>query len=103
MGWWNFIRNPRVPVRDFVADYEGSFQSKLNLNRKISDLPLLVLDTETTGVDIRKDFILSYGSIKVKGNSILVSSTIECYLKSKKLSKESIKVHELIPNQKFVS
>jgi DNA polymerase-3 subunit epsilon len=103
MGWWNRFTDPVLPVRDFVAAYERGFQSKLDKNRKISDFTLLVLDTETTGVDIKKDFILSYGSIKVKGNSMLVGSSNEFYLKTKKLSKESIKVHELVPSQKTIS
>jgi len=103
MGWWNRFTNPVLPVRDFVGDYERGFQFKGKKDRKVSDLPLLVLDTETTGVDIRKDFILSYGSVKVKGNSILVGSSTEYYLKTKKLSKESIKVHELVSNQKTIS
>lgn len=103
MGWWKRFTNPAVPVKDFVADYERGFQIKLNKERKIVDLTLLVLDTETTGVDINKDFILSYGSIKTKGNSILVTSSKEFYLKTKKLSKESIKVHELVPNQDSIS
>ena len=103
MGWWKRFTKPVVPVKDFVADYERGFQVKLNKERKIVDLTLLVLDTETTGVDINKDFILSYGSIKAKGTSILVTSSKEFYLKTKKLSKESIKVHELVSNQDTIS
>lgn len=103
MGWWKRFMNPVDPAKEFVAEYERSFNIKLNQERKISNLTFLVLDTETTGVDINRDFILSYGSIKVKGNSILVSSSKEYYLKTKKLSKESIKVHELVPNQNTIS
>lgn len=103
MGWWNRFTDPVVPVKEFVAEYEHGFKLKLNRLRKISDLTLLVLDTETTGVDIKKDFILSYGSIKVRGNSILVGSSREFYLKTKKLSKEAIKVHELVSNQETIS
>lgn len=103
MGWWTRITNPVVPVKDFVADYDRGFRSKLNKNRNISEVTFLVVDSETTGVDTKNDFILSYGSVKVKGNSILIGSSREFYLKTKKLSKEAIKIHELVPNQETIS
>jgi DNA polymerase III subunit epsilon len=103
MEWWKRFLTPPAPIKGFVMDYERHFKTKLNKRRPIGELTFLVLDTETTGVDVKKDFILSYGSVKVKGNSILVSSSKELYLKTKKLAKDAIKVHELVPNKKSIS
>ncbi|WP_456430010.1 3'-5' exonuclease [Nitratifractor sp.] len=55
---------------------------------------VVVLDTETTGMDPRKDEVLSIGAVKVRGNRILLSEAFEAWLKPKgKISEESIKIH----------
>jgi len=58
----------------------------------------VVFDTETTGLDPKKDEIVSIGAVKVKGNRILSSETFEVYLKtSKPMNKESIEIHGIRP------
>ena len=58
----------------------------------------IVFDTETTGLDTKKDEILSIGAVKVKGDKILTSQSFEIFLKpSGKISPESIKVHYIRP------
>ena len=59
---------------------------------------VVVYDTETTGLNPKKDEILSIGAVKVKGNRILTSQTFEVFLKpSQAISKESITVHHIRP------
>lgn len=59
---------------------------------------VVVFDTETTGLDTKKDKILSIGAVKVKGNKILTSQTFEIFLQSdKEISHESIKIHGIRP------
>ena len=54
----------------------------------------VVFDTETTGLDPKKDEILSIGAVKIKNNKILTSQTFEIYLKnSKDISSKSILIH----------
>ena len=54
----------------------------------------VVLDTETTGLDTKKDEILSIGAVKVRNNKILTSQTFEVYLKnSKGINAKSIVIH----------
>nr|MBI1230458.1 3'-5' exonuclease [Cytophagales bacterium] len=103
MAWWSRFIKPEVSAKDFVLDYERRVALKLPNQRKISDITFLVLDTETTGVDVKRDFILSFGAIKLKGNSILISSSKEHYLKSKRLARETIKVHGIVPNKETIS
>ncbi|KIM10762.1 MAG: DNA polymerase III subunit epsilon [Sulfuricurvum sp. PC08-66] len=38
---------------------------------------MVVFDTETTGLDTKRDSILSIGAVKIKGNKILTSQTFE--------------------------
>lgn len=59
---------------------------------------VVVFDTETTGLNTKKDVILSIGAVKIKGNKILTSQNFEVFLKpSKEISAESIKIHHIRP------
>ena len=55
---------------------------------------VVVLDTETTGMNPKKDEILSIGAVKVRGNHILLSDAFEAWLKPRgEIGEESIKIH----------
>jgi len=57
---------------------------------------LVVLDTETTGLNPQKDEILSIGAVIVRDNKILMNQSFECFVKpSASISKESIKIHHI--------
>ncbi len=59
---------------------------------------VVVFDTETTGLNTKKDEVLSIGAIKVKGDRILTSESFEVFLKpSREISSESIKIHHIRP------
>ena len=59
---------------------------------------VVVFDTETTGLNTKKDAVLSIGAVKVKGDKILTSQSFEVYLKpTKEISVESIKIHHIRP------
>jgi len=57
---------------------------------------LVVLDTETTGLNPKKDEILSIGAVIIRDNKILMNQSFECFVKpSANISKESIKIHHI--------
>jgi len=59
----------------------------------------VVVDTETTGLDRKKDDIISIGAVIVKNNKILLSKKFHIYVKpTKELSTESIKIHKITPS-----
>jgi len=90
-----------------------SFWSRYKKNRALSKLKdesfaflfdendkneIVVFDTETTGLDAKKDEILSIGAVKIKNNKILTSQTFEVYLKnSNEISFKSIEIHGIRP------
>lgn len=60
------------------------------------DDELVCFDCETTGLNPRKDEILSIGAVKIKGDTILSSQKLELYIKpSQRLDEKSIKHHHL--------
>ncbi len=59
---------------------------------------VVVFDTETTGLNTRKDAVLSIGAVKVRGDRIITSESFEIFLKpSREISAESIKIHHIRP------
>ncbi|EDM23771.1 3'-5' exonuclease [Caminibacter mediatlanticus] len=59
---------------------------------------VVVIDTETTGLDTKKDEIISIGAVIVKNNKILLSKKFHIYVKTtKKISNDSIKIHKITP------
>ena len=59
---------------------------------------MVVFDTETTGLDPKKDEILSIGAVILKNNVILTSKTFEIFLKpTQTISEKSITIHNIRP------
>ena len=58
----------------------------------------ICLDCETSGLNPRKDEILSIGAVHIKGNKILMRKTFYVFVKpSKHIAEESIKIHQIRP------
>ncbi len=58
----------------------------------------VVFDTETTGLDPKKDEILSIGAVRIRGNRIIASETFEWFVKpSKRIDAKSITIHHIRP------
>lgn len=58
----------------------------------------VVFDTETTGLNPKKDEILSIGAVKIKDNKILTSQTFEVFIQNScQISSKSIEIHGIRP------
>ena len=58
----------------------------------------VVFDTETTGLNPKKDEILSIGAVKIKDNKILTSQTFEVLVKNSfEINSKSIEIHGIRP------
>jgi DNA polymerase-3 subunit epsilon len=57
----------------------------------------VALDCETTGLNVRRDEIISIGAVRIVGNRIMTSERLELLVRpeKRKLSADSVKVHRL--------
>ncbi len=58
-----------------------------------------MVDTETTGLDVKKDHILAFGGVKILEKKIKIDTSKEHLLYSKKQNISSIKIHEIIQSE----
>ncbi len=57
---------------------------------------IVVYDCETTGLNPKKDEIISIGAVKIKGNKILLDQAMHIYLQpNDEISHESITIHHI--------
>jgi DNA polymerase-3 subunit epsilon len=83
-------RAPQGPVRDYLS---VPFPDE---NSEIHSVPLLSLDFETTGLDVRHDRILSIGHVAIEGGEILLSSATHRLVRADdSLREESVVIHRI--------
>jgi DNA polymerase III subunit epsilon len=99
MEWWKMISGSNNHKEDFVRDYESLFKEKTSPKTPVDQLNFTILDTETTGLEPKKDYILSFGAVKLKTWQISVSSSMELYLQAPFKRTSALGVHEIIENQ----
>jgi DNA polymerase III subunit epsilon len=57
---------------------------------------VVVYDCETTGLNPKKDNIISIGAVKIKGNRILTNEAIHLFIKQKgEINHKSITIHQI--------
>lgn len=60
----------------------------------------VVFDCETTGLDHRKDVILSIGAVAVVNNAVIVNDSLELFLKQDVYNIESVSIHGILKEGK---
>ena len=66
----------------------------------ITDVPYVVLDTELTGLDEKKDSIISVGAVRMHGGKIDLGETFYQLASPKtRLSAQSVVIHEIMPSE----
>ena len=89
---FNFLNNKNHP--NFWKEYLKTFKQKST--KKIETTRFVIFDTETTGLDILNDRILSIGAVSVFNNSIDIADTFEVYLKQTEFKTETIEIHGIL-------
>lgn len=89
---WNWFKYKKYP--DFWKEYLQKFKQKQP--NSIETTRFVVFDTETTGLDIVNDRILSIGAIGISNNQIEVSDTFEKYLIQDEFKAETVEIHGIL-------
>ncbi len=79
---------------DFWKKYQEHFKNKEE--HDLNTARFVVFDTETTGLDINKDRILSIGAIAVTGNTMDVADSLEIYLKQDLFNSKTVAIHGIL-------
>ena len=85
-----FFKKKQYP--EFWRDHLKKVQNSQKY-ANFEDIRFVALDTETTGFDYENDRILCIGAVAIKNNKILVSDSIEIYIKQDVFNKETVKIH----------
>jgi len=79
---------------NFWKEYVAQF--KLKQLKIIESTRFIVFDTETTGLNIDTDKILSIGAISIFNNVINIADNFEIYLKQDKFNANTVKIHGIL-------
>lgn len=87
------------PSPEYWQEYLTYFRKPLPSSTPVCDLQFWVLDTETTGLDLRNDELLSLAAIPVENYRMPLVDSFECYFQQiKPPQMEGIPIHGIIPD-----
>ncbi|MCB0579203.1 MAG: 3'-5' exonuclease [Phaeodactylibacter sp.] len=98
LNWLSKLLNPSSDHPEFWKAYLASFDGTLARRTPIEEACFVVFDTETTGLDAKKDRILSIGAVKVRNWQVDLSARLECYVQQSYTPEGgAIAVHGILP------
>jgi DNA polymerase-3 subunit epsilon len=89
MSWFK-----RKSYPAYWEDYLNHFKN--GQEQDISKIRFVVFDTETTGLDIKMDRILSIGCVGIQDLKIKVSDQLETYVEQEQFNSSTVKIHGLL-------
>lgn len=83
------------------GSYIHSFKKEVPayIDATSSDLRYVVFDTETTGMDPKKDKLLSIGAIGIHGKSIIIEDSFYRLIQTEREEGKDIVVHGILPSE----
>lgn len=76
------------------------FKKKISESQIIQNTDFVVVDTELTGLDEKKDSIVSIGAIRMRGKTIFLGDVFYRHLRPlSELKKDSILIHQITPSE----
>ena len=79
---------------DYWYDYIKHFKGQEEIN--LQNTRFVIFDTETTGLNIQSDRILSIGAISITDNVMYVADSLDVYVKQDKFNSDSVEIHGLL-------
>lgn len=90
-----FLRIKKKLLLSKYSDREPfkRFYSEVSLLTPIQEVSFVVFDTETTGLDPKKDEVVSIGALKVEALEVNLSSAFHKFMNPSNLKGSSVEVH----------
>lgn len=99
MPWPSFFKS-NDPLPPEWEAYWSKFSSSFSSQQSIEEVRFVVLDLETTGLNSRKDRMLSLGAISVENLEIRVGERMEYFVRQENYApNQSIGIHGIMPKQ----
>jgi len=95
---FDWLKKKNYP--EYWESYSARFSHRKDI--ELEKIRFVVFDTETTGLQLTKDRILSIGAVSVLGNSIDVSDSLETYVEQEEFNKDSVAIHGLLKQGNFI-
>lgn len=89
---WNWFKKIAKEYPSYWLNYTDSFNTKNSTNRYV------VLDCETTGLELKKDRILSIGAIAIEKQQIIVHDFLNIFLIQDIFKAETVPIHGILKN-----
>ena len=105
MKWFECAGRAMLPESklEFWRSYQKQTDQGWKKNTPIEAVEFVVIDTETTGVDFKKDSVISFGAVKILNNELSIENSVDWRIQADLPSgKESIEIHGLL-NQELDS
>ncbi|HMO38131.1 MAG TPA: 3'-5' exonuclease [Saprospiraceae bacterium] len=98
------MKNPfhraKPPIPAFWQAYEAHFAKATDRQTPLEEVDFVVFDTETTGLNARRDRLLSIGAVRVQHNRIDLSDSLELFITQPDyIAGRDVEVHGILPGQ----
>ena len=97
MGFFHHTDKGNSPA--FLIEYEKANKIRVGKNTSFEQLPFVVIDTESSGLD-KKDKILSIGGIGIEDRAIQLTDILEVTIQQSDVNIDpSVEIHGIMPAQ----
>tara|TARA_R110002020_G_scaffold103239_12_gene241760 strand:- start:316 stop:978 length:663 start_codon:yes stop_codon:yes gene_type:complete len=90
--------NKKPDPPEFYKEYARKFSE--TTSPTLEDTRFVVFDTETTGVNARKDRMLSLGALEIRNNEIKIANSLEVYIEQELFNEEAVAIHGILRQNK---
>lgn len=96
MKWWP----SKITGPSEFKDYRESVEQLTRSKAPLTEQKFLIIDTETTGLDIKTDRVISIGVVPMTGYTIHPALAVEWILPAVSSRSGGIDIHEILPSEK---
>lgn len=94
---FSFFGAKQNNIPSFYEEYEKKFTKE---QHALENTPFVAFDTETTGLDVKNDRILSIGAVAIMDNTIYTDESFELYIEQEVYKSSSAVIHGILKKGK---